>query len=224
MSSAQETAGVRKRRKKLARYRESVCRLCRREGAKLFLKGDRCYSDKCAVERRPYPPGQHGSRRMKHSDYGIQLREKQKARRIYGIMEGQFRNYFKVADRQKGVTGENLIVLLERRLDNTAFRLGFSASRADARQLVRHGHIMVNGHKVNIPSYLLRPGDVVEIQEKSRNSSRIQEALVSAERKSTPAWLELEAGKFRGVFKSYPGREEVALPVNEQLIVELYSK
>jgi small subunit ribosomal protein S4 len=224
VSPSQEKASVRTRRNKLARYRESVCRLCRREGAKLFLKGDRCYSDKCAVERRPYPPGQHGSRRMKHSDYGIQLREKQKARRIYGIMEGQFRNYFKMADRQKGVTGENLIVLLERRLDNTAFRLGFSSSRADARQLVRHGHLMVNGRKVNVPSYLLRPGDVVEIQEKSRNSSRIQEALVSAERKSTPAWLELEAARFRGVFKSYPGREEVALPVNEQLIVELYSK
>jgi len=208
----------------LARYRESVCRLCRREGAKLFLKGDRCYSDKCAVERRPYPPGQHGSRRIKHSDYGIQLREKQKARRIYGIMEGQFRSYFKVADRQKGVTGENLIILLERRLDNTVFRLGFAGSRSDARQLVRHGHVMVNGRKVNIPSYLLRPGDVVQIQEKSRNSSRIREALVSAERKSIPAWLELEATSFRGVFKNFPSRDEVALPVNEQLIVELYSK
>ena len=208
----------------MSRYRESVCRLCRREGAKLFLKGDRCYSDKCAVERRPYPPGQHGSRRIKHSDYGVQLREKQKARRIYGIMEGQFRNYFKVADRQKGVTGENLIVLLERRLDNTVFRLGFSNSRSDARQLVRHGHVMVNGRKVNIPSYLLRPGDVVEIQEKSRNSTRIQEALVSAERKSTPSWLELEPASFKGIFKNFPGRDEVALPVNEQLIVELYSK
>ena len=208
----------------MSRYRESVCRLCRREGAKLFLKGDRCYSDKCAVERRPYPPGQHGSRRIKHSDYGVQLREKQKARRIYGIMEGQFRNYFKVADRQKGVTGENLIVLLERRLDNTVFRLGFSNSRSDARQLVRHGHVMVNGRRVNIPSYLLRPGDVVEIQEKSRNSTRIQEALVSAERKSTPPWLELEPARFKGIFKNFPGRDEVALPVNEQLIVELYSK
>lgn len=208
----------------MARQRESVCRLCRREGAKLFLKGDRCYSDKCAVERRPYPPGQHGSRRVKHSDYGVQLREKQKARRIYGIMEGQFRSYFQVADRQKGVTGENLIVLLERRLDNTVFRLGFSGSRSDARQLVRHGHVTVNGKKVNIPSYLLRPGDVVEIREKSRNSSRIQEALVSAERKSVPAWLQLDASAFRGVFKNFPGRDEVALPVNEQLIVELYSK
>ena len=208
----------------MARYKESVCRLCRREGAKLFLKGDRCYSDKCAVERRPYPPGQHGTRRIKHSDYGIQLREKQKARRIYGVMEGQFRNYFKIADRQKGVTGENLIVLLERRLDNTVFRLGFAGSRADARQLVRHGHVAVNGRKVNIPSYLLKPGDVIEIREKSRTSIRVLEALVSAERKSTPTWLELEAPKFRGMFKNYPARNEVALPVNEQLIVELYSK
>jgi small subunit ribosomal protein S4 len=208
----------------LARYKESVCRLCRREGAKLFLKGDRCYSDKCAVERRPYPPGQHGTRRVKQSDYGIQLREKQKARRIYGVMEGQFRNYFKIADRQKGVTGENLIVLLERRFDNTVFRLGFAGSRADARQLVRHGHVAVNGRKVNIPSYLLRPGDVIEIREKSRTSTRVQEALVSAERKSTPTWLELEAPKFKGMFKNYPTRDEVALPVNEQLIVELYSK
>jgi small subunit ribosomal protein S4 len=208
----------------LARYKESVCRLCRREGAKLFLKGDRCYSDKCAVERRPYPPGQHGTRRIKQSDYGIQLREKQKARRIYGVMEGQFRNYFKIADRQKGVTGENLIVLLERRFDNTVFRLGFAGSRADARQLVRHGHVAVNGRKVNIPSYLLRPGDVIEIREKSRTSTRVQEALVSAERKSTPTWLELEAPKFKGMFKNYPTRDEVALPVNEQLIVELYSK
>ena len=208
----------------MARYKESVCRLCRREGAKLFLKGDRCYSDKCAVERRPYPPGQHGTRRIKQSDYGIQLREKQKARRIYGVMEGQFRNYFKIADRQKGVTGENLIVLLERRLDNTVFRLGFAGSRADARQLVRHGHVAVNGRKVNIPSYLLRPGDVIEIREKSRTSTRVQEALVSAERKSTPTWLELEAPKFKGMFKNYPTRDEVALPVNEQLIVELYSK
>ena len=162
----------------MARYKESVCRLCRREGAKLFLKGDRCYSDKCAVERRPYPPGQHGTRRVKQSDYGIQLREKQKARRIYGVMEGQFRNYFRIADGQKGVTGENLIVILERRLDNTVFRLGFAGSRADARQLVMHGHVAVNGRKVNIPSYLLRPGDVIEIREKSRTSTRVQEALV----------------------------------------------
>ena len=217
-------AGSDIRRSKLARYRESVCRLCRREGAKLFLKGDRCYSDKCAVERRPYPPGQHGTRRIKHSDYGVQLREKQKARRIYGVMEGQFRNYFKMADRQKGVTGVNLIILLERRLDNTVYRLGFAGSRADARQLVRHGHVLVNDRKVNIPSFLMKPGDQIEISEKSRKSVRVQESMVSAERKSTPAWLELEAPKFRGHFKSYPIREEVAMPVNEQLIVELYSK
>lgn len=208
----------------MARYRESVCRLCRREGAKLFLKGDRCYSDKCAVERRPYPPGMHGSRRTKLSDYGVQLREKQKARRIYGIMESQFRNYFEMADRSKGVTGESLLLLLERRIDSTVYRLGFAASRSDARQLVRHGHVTINGRKVNIPSYLLRPGDVVEIQEKSRKSVRIQEAMVSAARKSVPAWLELQAQNFRGVFKNYPSRDEIALPVQEQLIVELYSK
>ncbi len=208
----------------MARYRESVCRLCRREGAKLFLKGDRCYSDKCAVERRPYPPGQHGTRRIKQSDYGIQLREKQKARRIYGVMESQFRNYFKMADGQKGVTGENLLILLERRLDSTVYRLGLAASRADARQLVRHGHLLINGRKVNIPSYLLRPGDTIEIREKSRQSVRIQESLVSAERKSTPPWLEMEPEKFRGIFKNYPSRDEIALPVQEQLIVELYSK
>ena len=208
----------------MARYRESVCRLCRREGTKLFLKGDRCYSDKCAVERRPYPPGVHGTRRIKQSDYGIQLREKQKARRIYGVMESQFRNYFKVADSQKGVTGENLLILLERRLDSTVYRLGFALSRADARQVIRHGHVLVNGRKVDIPSYLLRPGDSVQIREKSRNSVRIQEAIVSAERKSVPAWLDLEIKDFKGVFKNYPTREEIALPVQEQLIVELYSK
>lgn len=208
----------------MARYRESVCRLCRREGAKLFLKGDRCYSDKCAVERRPYPPGVHGTRRIKQSDYGIQLREKQKAKRIYGVMEAQFRNYFKMADRQKGVTGENLLVILERRLDSTVFRLGFATSRADARQLIKHGHVMVNGRKVNIPSFLLRPGDAVEIREKSRKTVRIKEAMLSAERKSVPAWLELEAPSFRGMFKNFPTREEIALPVQEQLIVELYSK
>jgi small subunit ribosomal protein S4 len=208
----------------LARYREPVCRLCRREGSKLFLKGDRCYSDKCGVERRPYPPGQHGARKGKLSDYGVQLREKQKARRIYVLLEAQFRKYFEMADRQKGVTGENLLVLLERRLDNAVYRMGFASSRADARQIVRHGHILVNGRKVNIPSYLLKPGSRVEIREKSRKMARIQEALVSAERKAVPAWLERDAQNFRGVFKAYPTREEVALPVQEQLIVELYSK
>ncbi|GBE14368.1 MAG TPA: 30S ribosomal protein S4 [Proteobacteria bacterium] len=208
----------------MARYRESVCRLCRREGTKLFLKGDRCYSDKCAVERRPYPPGMHGTRRMKQSDYGIQLREKQKARRIYGVMESQFRNYFKTADGQKGVTGQNLLVLLERRLDTAVYRLGFATSRADARQLVKHGHIMVNGRKVDIPSYLLKIGDEIQIREKSRESVRVKEAMISAERKSVPAWLDLEVKAFKGVYRNYPTREDVALPVQEQLIVELYSK
>ncbi len=208
----------------MARYREPVCRLCRREGNKLFLKGDRCYSDKCAVERRPYPPGQHGSRKAKLSDYGVQLREKQKARRIYVLLEAQFRKYFEMADRQKGVTGENLLAILERRLDNTVYRMGFSASRADARQVVRHGHVLVNGRKVNIPSFLLKPGDRLTIREKSRKMARITEALVSAERKTVPPWLERDAQNFTGVFKSFPTREEVALPVQEQLIVELYSK
>ena len=208
----------------MARYRESVCRLCRREGTKLFLKGDRCYSDKCAVERRPYPPGVHGTRRIKQSDYGLQLREKQKARRIYGIMESQFRNYFKMADGQKGVTGENLLILLERRLDSAVYRFGFATSRADSRQLIRHGHLKVNGRKVDIPSFLLKPGDTVEIREKSRSSVRVKEAMLSAERKSVPVWLELEAKDFKGTFKNYPSREEIALPVQEQLIVELYSK
>jgi small subunit ribosomal protein S4 len=208
----------------LARYREPVCRLCRREANKLFLKGDRCYSDKCAVERRPYPPGQHGTRKAKLSDYGVQLREKQKARRIYALLEAQFRKYFEMADQRKGVTGENLLVLLERRLDNTVYRMGFAGSRQDARQLVRHGHVLVDGKKVDIPSFLLKPGARLEIREKSRKIARIAEALVSAERRSVPPWLERDSANFRGVFKNYPTREEVALPVQEQLIVELYSK
>ncbi len=208
----------------MARYREPVCRLCRREGNKLFLKGDRCYSDKCAVERRPYPPGQHGTRKAKLSDYGVQLREKQKARRIYALLEAQFRKYFEMADQRKGVTGENLLVLLERRLDNTVYRMGFAGSRQDARQLVRHGHVLVDGKKVDIPSFLLKPGARLEIREKSRKMARIAEALVSAERRSVPPWLERDSANFRGVFKNYPTREEVALPVQEQLIVELYSK
>ncbi len=208
----------------MARYREPVCRLCRREGNKLFLKGDRCYSDKCAVERRPYPPGQHGTRKAKLSDYGVQLREKQKARRIYALLEAQFRKYFEMADQRKGATGENLLVLLERRLDNTVYRMGFAGSRQDARQLVRHGHVLVDGRKVDIPSFLLKPGARLEIREKSRKIARITEALVSAERRSVPPWLERDAASFSGVFKNYPTRDEVALPVQEQMIVELYSK
>jgi len=208
----------------LARYTGSVCRLCRRETMKLYLKGDRCYSDKCAVERRNYPPGQHGQRRGKFSDYGLQLREKQKIKRMYGLVEKQFKTYFKEADRQKGVTGTNFLIILERRLDNTVYRLGFANSRAQARQLVRHNHFQVNGKKVNIPSFLLRPGDVVTVSESSRQLPSISDALEAMQRRGLPAWLELDKTKFEGIFKTIPTREEMNLPVQEQLVVEFYSK
>lgn len=208
----------------MARYTGAVCRLCRRENMKIFLKGDRCYSEKCAFDRRPYPPGQHGQARMKQSDYRDQLREKQKVKRIYGLLERQFRLYFKRADRMRGVTGENLLGLLERRLDNTVFRLGMAASRPEARQLVRHNHFTINGQKVNIPSYLVRPGDVVEVKEKSRKVKKILTALESAERRGRMSWLDLEAKAFKGTVKAEPVRDELTLPINEQLIVELYSK
>jgi len=209
----------------LARYRGSVCRLCRRENLKLFLKGDRCYSDKCAFERRPYPPGQHGQRRAgKYSDYRLQLREKQKVKRIYGILETQFRGYYRHAERQKGITGTNLLLLLERRLDNVVYRMGFASSRNQARQLVRHNHFLVNGKKVNIPSYLLKPGDVVEVREKSRKVTPIVEAMETVVRRGIPNWIEVEKEKFRGSFKSLPSREDLTMPIQEQLIVELYSK
>jgi len=209
----------------LARYRGSSCRLCRRENLKLFLKGDRCYGDKCSFERRPYPPGQHGQRRGgKFSDYRIQLREKQKVKRIYGVLEKQFRGYYYRADRQKGITGTNLLTLLESRLDNTVYRMGFAASRNQARQLVRHNHFMVNNKKVNIPSYRLKPGDVVEVREKSRKVSQILEAMETVVRRGIPNWLEVEKDKFRGVFKTLPNREELTMPIQEQLIIELYSK
>ncbi|RLA97948.1 MAG: 30S ribosomal protein S4 [Deltaproteobacteria bacterium] len=209
----------------MGRYTGPVCRLCRREGMKLFLKGERCYTDKCAFERRPYPPGVHGQGRIKFSDYGIRLREKQKVKRIYGVSERQFHRYFEMADRQKGVTGTNPLVLLERRLDNTVYRLGFASSRREARQLVRHGHIQVNGRKVDIPSYLVKPGDVIEVREKSRGMDRIKEALEAVARRGVPSWLELEADRFRGVVKAMPNREELTTPpIQEQLIVELYSK
>jgi small subunit ribosomal protein S4 len=191
---------------------------------KLYLKGDRCYSDKCAIERRNYPPGQHGQGRGKLSDYGLQLREKQKIKRIYGLVEKQFRGYFKEADRQKGVTGTNFLVLLERRLDNTVYRLGFANSRSQARQLVRHDHFLVNARKVNIPSYLLRPGDTVAVVEGSRNLHIINESMGALPRRGLPAWLDLDASKFEGTFKVYPAREEMNLPVQEQLVVEFYSK
>ena len=208
----------------MARYNASVCRLCRREGLKLFLKGERCYTEKCAIDRRNYAPGQHGQSRKKFSDYGAQLREKQKVKRLYGVLEAQFRNYFGEADRQKGITGEVLLALLERRLDSALYRLGFANSRNEARQLVRHGHFTVNQHKVNIPSYLLKPGDVIELREKSRKVVRILEALEGVARRGVPQWLELDKEKFRGAVKGLPSREEITIPIQEKLIVELYSK
>jgi small subunit ribosomal protein S4 len=208
----------------LARYREAVCRLCRREGIELYLKGDRCFTDKCAIKRRGYPPGQHGQRRPKHSDYGVQLREKQKAKRIYGLLEKQFRNTFEKADRMKGKTGDNLLILLERRLDNVVYKLGFSVTRRESRQMVRHGHFKVGGRKVNIPSFLVRAGDVVELREKSRTNAGVNEALDAVIRKGIPAWLELDRENFRGSVKALPTRAEIREPIQEQLIVELYSK
>ena len=208
----------------MARYREAVCRLCRREGIELYLKGDRCFTDKCAIKRRGYPPGQHGQRRPKHSDYGVQLREKQKAKRIYGILEKQFRTYFEKADRMKGKTGDNLLILLERRLDNVVYKLGFTQTRRESRQVVRHGHFLVNGRKVNIPSFLVKAGDVVELREKSRKIPSVNEALDAVVRKGIPAWLELDRGNFRGSVKAIPSRADIQEPIQEQLIVELYSK
>jgi small subunit ribosomal protein S4 len=208
----------------LARYIESVCRLCRRENLKLYLKGDRCYSDKCAIERRSYPPGQHGQGRAKFSNYGVQLREKQKVKRMYGLMEKQFRNFFSKAERQKGITGTNLLLLLERRLDNLVYRLGFANSRSEARQLVRHSHFTVNGKKVNIPSYLVKVGEVIELREKSRKISKVGESLEAVARRGIPSWLELEKEQFRGRLVSLPAREDLTMPIKEQLIVELYSK
>ncbi|MBN2333674.1 MAG: 30S ribosomal protein S4 [Deltaproteobacteria bacterium] len=208
----------------MARYRESVCRLCRREGVKLFLKGDRCYTDKCAVDRRAYAPGQHGQRRSKFSEYGVQLREKQKVRRIYGLLEKQFRRYFQQADRQKGVTGENLLILVERRLDNIVYRLGFTNTRSEARQLVRHGHFLVNGRQVDIPSFQVKVGDVIELREKSRKVGRIVEALEAAGRRGLPAFLDLDKDNFKGTVNALPKRDDIAQAINEQLIVEFYSR
>ena len=209
----------------MARYNDSVCRLCRREGMKLFLKGERCYTDKCAFERRGYPPGQHGQRRIKFSDYGIQLREKQKVRRIYGVSERQFRNYFAKADRQKGITGVNLLILLERRLDNAIYRFGFATSRQEARQLVGGGHFAVNGRTVSIPSYLVKPNDVIEVKGKSKEMQRIKEAVEGMARRGTPQWLVLEKDSLKGTIKAWPDRMELTTPpIQEQLIVELYSK
>lgn len=190
----------------------------------LFLKGERCYTDKCAIKRRNYAPGQHGQGRAKVTDYGVQLREKQKVRRIYGILEKQFRGYFAEADRMKGVTGENLLSLLERRMDNIVYRLGFASSRAEARQLVKHGHFTLNGRKATIPSMLVRPGDVVELREKSRKIVAINESLEGVVRRGVPQWLELQKDAYRGSIKALPVREDITMPIQEQLIVELYSK
>jgi small subunit ribosomal protein S4 len=208
----------------LARYKESVCRLCRREGLKLFLKGDRCYGEKCAFERRGYAPGDHGQLRRKHSDYGVQLREKQKLKRMYGLLERQFRSYFEKADKQKGITGTNLLLFLERRLDNMVFRIGFANSRNEARQLVRHNHFLVDGKPINIPSYLVKVGSEILVREKSRKVERIVEAMEIVARRGIPQWLELDKDNFRGMVRTLPSREELVMPVQEQLVVELYSK
>jgi small subunit ribosomal protein S4 len=208
----------------LARYHESVCRFCRREGTKLFLKGDRCYSDKCSVERRTYPPGQHGQGRPKHTDYGTQLREKQKVRRIYGVLEKQFRTYIHLAEQKKGVTGENLLLLLESRLDNMVFRMGFASSRAEARQLINHGHIKVNGRKVDIASFRTKPGMAIEVREKSRSIQGIDDSLKTVTRRGIPSWLDVDVEAFKGVVKALPTREELPPTIKEQLIVEFYSK
>jgi small subunit ribosomal protein S4 len=209
----------------VARYTGPVCRLCRREGIKLFLKGERCYTDKCAIERRSYPPGQHGQGRgRKATEYSVQLREKQKIKRIYGILEAPFRRFFGQAERRRGITGENLVMLLERRLDNMVYRMGFATSRTEARQLVRHGHFLVNQQRVTIPSYLVNPGDEIQVKESSRKVARIQEAVDLAQRRGVPEWLEVNKDTFAGRIKTLPTRAQLTLPVNEQLIVELYSK
>ncbi len=208
----------------MARYRESVCKICRRESLKLFLKGDRCYTDKCAFERRGYAPGQHGLRRGKVSEYALRLREKQKVKRLYGLLENQFHGYFVKAERSKGVTGENLLSLLERRLDNVVFRMGFANSRSEARQLVRHNHFLINGKKVNVPSYLVKTGTVVELKEKSKKNLKINAALDAVNRRGIPEWLESSKETLKGTVKSSPQREYLTLPIQEQLIVELYSK
>lgn len=208
----------------MARYRDSVCRFCRREGTKLFLKGDRCFSDKCAVERRNYPPGQHAQSRPKPTDYGTQLREKQKVRRIYGVLEKQFRKYARLAEKKKGVTGENLLLLLETRLDNIVYRIGFASSRVQARQLVNHGHVLVNGRKVTVASFQVKPGAMVEIKGESRSIGNIEESLKTTIRRGVPTWLDVEADNFKGTMKEVPTREELPPNIREQLIVEYYSR
>jgi small subunit ribosomal protein S4 len=208
----------------LARYTGPDCRLCRRERQKLFLKGSRCEGPKCAIERRPYPPGEHGRGRIKESEYMLQLREKQKARRIYGVLEAQFVNYYKEAARRKGITGETLLQLLETRLDNVVYRAGLARSRSQARQLVRHSHVQVNGKKVNIPSYAVRAGDVVQVKEKTRSNLHVHESIQLQTGRPTPGWMELNAGEAKATITQLPTRDQVEVPIQEQLIVELYSK
>ncbi|MBT8419982.1 MAG: 30S ribosomal protein S4 [Gammaproteobacteria bacterium] len=209
----------------MAKYIGPKCRLCRREGEKLFLKGEKCLTGKCPIETRAFPPGQHGqSRRSRLSDYALQLREKQKMRRIYGVLEKQFRLYYKEADRRKGSTGENLLQMLESRLDNVVWRMGFAISRSESRQLVRHNGVMVNGKKTNIPSYQLRPGDVIAVTEKARKQLRVQAALDAVQQRAIPDWLDVDAKKFEGLFKARPERSDLPAEINENLVVELYSK
>lgn len=208
----------------MAKYRGPVCRLCRREGVKLFLKGTRCMTEKCAVERRSYPPGQHGQGRQRLSDYSAQLREKQKLKRIYGIQEQQFRGIFGRAERKTGVTGEHLLKLLERRLDNVVYRLGFAASRKAARQLINHGHILLNGRKTDIPAAVVKANDVVEVRERSRSLLPVQAALEAVDGRGMPNWLDLDRAAFKGTIRSLPAKDDIALPVNEQMVVELYSR
>jgi small subunit ribosomal protein S4 len=208
----------------MARYLGSACRLCRREGTKLFLKGDRCFSEKCAIEKRAYPPGMHGQGRSRFSDYGVQLREKQKVKRMYGLLEHQFRSTFDRASRMKGRSGENLLMLLERRLDNVVFRLGFATSRNEARQLIRHGHFAIDGRKASTPSIRVKAGQVVSVREKSHKVERIAAALATLEGRAIPQWLEIDKEGFAGTVKQLPVREDITLPIEEQLIVELYSR
>lgn len=208
----------------MARYSGSVCRICRRENQKLFLKGDRCFTEKCAFERRGYPPGQHGQGRIKFSEYGLQLREKQKIKRMYGLLESQFRSLFEKASRMKGITGSHLLSMLERRMDNVVYRAGFANSRTEARQLVRHGHFTVNGKKVNLPSYLVSKGDEIATHEKSRGVARIGGALEAVKRREIPQWLELDAANFKTRIRDLPARDDITMPMEERLVVELYSK
>ena len=208
----------------MAKYRGPVCRLCRREGVKLFLKGLRCMTEKCAVERRSYPPGQHGQGRQRLSEYSAQLREKQKLKRIYGLQERQFRGVFGKAERKTGVTGEHLLKLLECRLDNVVYRLGFASSRKEARQLINHGHILLNGRKTDVPAALIKAHDVVEVRERSRGLIPIQSALEAADGRGMPVWLELDRTALKGTVRNLPTKDEIALPVNEQMVVELYSR